>query len=169
MARFDDDESGSAQFLEFAHKGGLGFLGGVGDVEGDEGVWSGDGARTVTELQGMIDLGVRGRHFGYFETRFLSQPVMHALAEEDVVGKFAFTGKCLNFAGVGVQPSLPFAGQLIERRGKLVITDELQAEALEGEENSGERTGHHGALFVGPIEFEGVGAETSPERFEDCR
>ena len=89
---------------------------------------------------------------------------MDALAKEDVVRKFAFTGESLDFGCMRIEPGLAFLWQYVERSGMLVIADELKAEPLEGQKNCGKRAGHHGAFFVGPVQFKGMSAKF----FEDA-
>src|SRR5216684_6762784 len=84
---------------------------------------------------------------------------MHALPEENVIGKFTLAGKRLDFIGLLVQPRLTLLRQSVERAGELLVAGEFQPEALKGEQDRGERARHHHALLIRPGWIKSVRAE----------
>ena len=59
----DNNVSRSAKFLEFANEGDFSILGGIGDIESNQSIGTGDGARTVTKFQGVVNLSVARKTF----------------------------------------------------------------------------------------------------------
>src|SRR5208283_903771 len=117
----DDNASGCVQFFEFTAQIGLCLGCYIGHEEGDQSFWSRNGTGAMTELERVIDLCVGRRHFGYFQTGFLCQPVMYPLPEENVVVKLAFTCKVLNFLRVSVSPRSSFLRELNKAREKMIV------------------------------------------------
>ena len=57
------------------------------------------------------------------------------------------------------KPELVVVYLSLPRGGEAIVADELQSQALKGQHDGGEGSGHHRTFFIGPGEFERVRAK----------
>src|SRR5271170_5885129 len=129
-----DYEICGVQSFELAGEERFFRAGGIGDEKCYQRGGAGDGAWTMAELQTVIGLRVRSRHFGDFQRGFLRQPIMRALPQKYEVGEWPLAGELADSISIKVQPWLGQLRKMVERRGQRGVAPQPRTQSLEGEQ-----------------------------------